>query len=84
MSKLEDFEDLPYEDEKRYTPKELEEYIKIEKDKQREEFDYTVSKIKEEYEKKIYTIQDTYNGGINTLREENTFYKNIIKSILHI
>lgn len=84
MSKLEDFEELPYEDEKRYTPRELEEYIKMEKEAQREEFDCNLSTIREEYDKKIAEINETYFETIKDLKTENEFYKNIIKSILHI
>ena len=84
MSKLEDFEDLPYEDEKRYTPRELEEYIKMEKDAQKEEFNCNISRMKEECDKKIAEINETYFETIKDLKTENEFYKNIIKSILHI
>lgn len=84
MSKLKDFEDLPYEDEKRYTPRELEEYIKMEKDAQREEFDCNLSRMREEYDKKIAEINQKYFETIKDLNTEKEFYKNIIKSILHI
>lgn len=84
MSKLEDFEDLPYEDEKRYTPRELEEYIKMEKDAQREEFECNLSRMREEYDKKIAETNQKNFEIIKDLNIENEFYKNIIKSILHI
>lgn len=73
MSRLEDFEDLPYEKELRYTGEEVADKI-----------NYMEKILREEYDKKELTIRETLNGAINQLQEENTFYKNIIKSILHI
>lgn len=80
MSKLEDFEDIPYEDESRYTEKELRE----EKNKLVDEFNYTINKTKEDFEKQIRQQRMEFNEEINRLEEEKNFYKNIIKAILHI
>lgn len=66
--------------EKTYTEKELKDRL----NEQKEKMDYEVCKIKEEFSKEIQTTRETYNGAINTLQDENKFYKNIIKSILHI
>lgn len=77
MSKLEDFEDIPYE-------KELREEINKEKNKLVDEFDCETNRIKEDYEKKIRQQRIGFNEEIDRLEEEKQFYKNIIKSILHI
>lgn len=66
--------------EKMYTEKELKDRL----NERQERIDYEINKMKEEFEKKLRTQEETYRGVINTLQEENTFYKNIIKSVLHI
>lgn len=80
MSKLEDFEDLPYEKELRYT----EEDLMKEKARQKEEMDYSVNTMKEEFEKQLRQQNIKYTEKINNLKQENEFYKNIIKRTLHI
>lgn len=66
--------------EKTYTEKELKDRL----NEQKEIMDYEISKMKEKFSKEMQTVRETYNGAINTLQDENAFYKNIIKSILHI
>lgn len=67
-----------------YTEYEVQARISEVKAMQKEEVDYSMSKMKEEFEKQLRTQEETYRGAINTLQDENAFYKNIIKSILHI
>lgn len=67
-----------------YTEYEVQAKINEAKEMQKEEIDYSVSKMREEFEKKLRTQEDTYRGAINTLQDDLDFYKNIIKSVLHI
>lgn len=67
-----------------YSEEEVKTIVKQNMDNQKERMDYEINKMKEEFEKELRTKQETYNGIINTLQDDLNFYKNIIKSVLHI
>lgn len=67
-----------------YSEEEVKTIIKQNMDNQKERMDYEINKMKEEFEKELRIKQETYNGIINTLQDDLNFYKNIIKSVLHI
>ena len=67
-----------------YTEYEVQAKINEAKAMQKEEMDYSVSKTREEFEKELQTMDIKYNEIVKTLQNENKFYKEIIKSVLHI
>lgn len=67
-----------------YTEYEVQAKINEAKAMQKEEMDYSVSKMREEFEKELQTRDIKYNEIAKSLQSENKFYKEIIKSVLHI
>lgn len=67
-----------------YTEYEVQAKINEAKAMQKEEMDYSVSKMREEFEKELQIRDIKYNEIVKSLQSENKFYKEIIKSVLHI
>lgn len=84
MSKLEDFEDLPYEDELKYTERELQDRLNCLKATHKEEMEKLTKELKQKALQERLSLKASLDNLISTLQKENKFYENIIKSVLHI